>query len=136
MKIKRLNESVDDLLYIRGVYSEFKIDVKEHFDLVFVDLIDQYYKSSIIGDVTHTTYIIEKSRTTSSGFDGVRDIFQGIINDIDDIQDGYEHIISEFKNDTIFSDYPKPKITYTLIKELSGNSVRLGIKINLYYSLD
>lgn len=134
MKIRRLNESVSDILYIRGVYNEFKIDVKEHFDLVFVDLIDRYYKSNIIGDATHTTYIIEKSSVTSSGFDGIRETFQGILIDIDDIQDGYEHIVSEFNNNTLFDDYPKPKITYTLIKELSNNSIRLGLKINLYYS--
>jgi hypothetical protein len=130
MKIRKINESKEDFLYIRGIYREFQKDIKEHFDLVFVELMDKYYKSETSGDVSHTTYTIIKKLVSNKGFDGLKAYFKEALNDMEELEEGFEHIVNEFNNGNLFDDYPIPfKVSYSLYRE----ETTIGLKIHLYY---
>ncbi len=130
MKIKKLNESKEDILYIRGIYREFTKDIKEHFDLVFIELMDKYYISGVTGDVSHTIYTIKKAIEFGNGFDGVKSSLKEALDAMEELEVGFEHLVNEFNTGNLFEDYPIPfKISYSLIKELPT----IGLKVHLFY---
>lgn len=130
MKIRKINESKEDFLFVRGIYREFSKDIKEHFDLVFVELTDKYYHSETSGNVEHTIYTIKKSHEHIGGFDGLKTELTGLLSDVEEMEVGFQHILDEFNGGNLFEDYPLPfKISYSLIRELPT----IGLKIHLFY---
>ena len=135
MKIVKFNENDKDLLFIRGVFKEFKSDILEAFDNIFVEFKDNYFISTVTGDHEHIIYTLQKEITIVNGFDGVASAFRIAYESIEDFKIDYRHVVDTFNTGSLFDDYPNPQdINYSLIRTMpSTNTLNIGIRIHIFY---
>lgn len=138
MKITKFNEKAEDLLFIKGVFKEFKTDVQEIFDNIFIEFKDNYFESVVDGDYSHTVYTLKKEIEIENGFDSVAKAFKIAYEAMEDFKVDYQHVIDTFNTGSLFDDYPEPHtINYSLMRSMpSTKSLTIGIRIHIHYKED